>query len=79
MQEYTCPYCGATVEFDADTFRQEMAEMPGGDTAQALITLQCQACYTAAGWVGGAGRFVVNIDDQQIVETRDQSQYAPQQ
>jgi len=75
MQEYTCPYCSAAVEFNADEFKADMAAMPGGDTGQKLVTLQCHACYTASGFKGGAGRFVVDIDEQQIVETRDQSQY----
>lgn len=75
MQNYECPYCQTNVEFDADTFRAEMAEMPGGDVNQKLVTLQCHACYTKSEFKGGAGRFVVDIDEQQIVETRDQSQY----
>ena len=75
MQNYECPYCQTNVEFDADTFRQEMAAMPGGMGPQELVTLQCHACYTASGFKGGAGRFVVDIDEQQIVETRDQSPY----
>ena len=64
IQTYTCPHCGAAVEFNKTQFLDDFVPEMGPPPEQ--VTLKCQACYKAANYGPNVGYFSVDINTQQI-------------